>query len=131
MVTPRIFTTRLTRSCAGGAGAAAKQQALAEGIQPFHFAPPLDGFLGAALGAHRELAGHHGRNQEGDQRDPILRILHFESSHRRQEVVIKSEHGRRIEATVASSKPHPVEMPKMTSSSVSATVVLLTETTRK
>ena len=55
-------------------------------IQPLDLLPPRLRFGGAPLGARRQLAGDHRRDDEGDERDPVLGVFDAEAG-RRQEVV--------------------------------------------
>ena len=73
-----------------GAVVARKQQ-LAEGVEAFQFLAALDGGPSPAAGAFRQFAGGDGGDEEGEQRDPVLRVGNGERADGRQEVVVEGK----------------------------------------
>ena len=61
-------------------------------LASFDFAPAGFRLARTALGVRGKLAGHHGGDQERDQRDPVLRVVDFKRADRREEVVVEPEH---------------------------------------
>ena len=72
-------------------GVIAREQQLAESVEAFQFLAALDGGASVRAGARRKFAGRDGGDQEGEERDPVLRVGDGERADGRKKKIIESE----------------------------------------
>src|SRR5208283_3475023 len=72
-------------------GVVAREQQLAERVEPLEFAAALNGRALAALRARRKFAGGNGRDEEGEERDPVLRVGNGKGSDWREKIIIERQ----------------------------------------